>query len=84
MAGRAARRRVCNLISEKECGRTTSSDDAQLRAAFGGRRNKPFATLEELELIEEQYKEFATSPAQIQALEWTSAQPVAGIVESDA
>ena len=32
MAGRAARRGVCKLISEKECGRTNSFDQVKIQA----------------------------------------------------
>ncbi|GAT34280.1 hypothetical protein TSACC_22705 [Terrimicrobium sacchariphilum] len=46
LATRARRRRVTNLISPDECGRKTSRNDAELREAFQGWRNLPFASLE--------------------------------------
>jgi hypothetical protein len=47
-AGRARRRRIADLISPAECGRSDSRDDSSLRKAFRGRRNLKFATSEEL------------------------------------
>jgi len=52
LATRARRRRVTNLVSPEPCGRKTSRNDAELREAFQGRRNRPFASLEELERFE--------------------------------
>lgn len=56
MEGRARRRRICDRISPVECGRETSRNDAELREAFGGRRNLPFLTIEELDAISEANK----------------------------
>jgi len=49
LEGRARRRRIADRISPAECGRESSRDDAELRKAFGGRRNLPFASTAELE-----------------------------------
>jgi hypothetical protein len=45
---RIRRRRVCELISTAECGKQFSRDDAQLRSAYGGQRNRPFDSTESL------------------------------------
>jgi hypothetical protein len=45
---RIRRRRICELISTAECGKLTSPDDAKLRAAYDGRRNRPFDSTESL------------------------------------
>jgi hypothetical protein len=52
-AERLRRRRIGDLISPGECGRTESRNDAELRDAFAGRRNLRFATTEELRAKEE-------------------------------
>lgn len=51
LEGRSRRRLIADSISPEECGRQTSRDDAALRAAFHGKRNRPYATTAELAAI---------------------------------
>lgn len=51
LAGRVERRRAADRVSPAPCGRQTSRDDAGLRAGFGGARNRPFLTTEELAVV---------------------------------
>lgn len=53
LEGRLRRRQIADSISPAECGRETSRDDAVLRTAFRGKRNRPFATTRELAALSE-------------------------------
>jgi len=48
---RLQRRRATDRISPTDCGKPTSRGDAALREAFGGKRNSPFASTDELERL---------------------------------